>query len=303
MNVTDPVTDKAGKLPYVIAIAFILLMVGLSEQLQHSEIILPEVAAMAIAMWVYREPGWIRRPSVIFIAPTVTAALGLVINQLQILYPLKVTISLTIMMLCLRLLRSNFAPAIATGLLPLAIHTEHWSFVGIVFIFTLTLMAGVVVFQLHRNLVAKPAIQYKYMVIFLAISLCWLSICWLLGYEQMAVIPPIFVVVYESLQKPVYTAKIAFKQAFTLTLSAAVGALMFIQLESQVLAAFIDMIAVVIISHLFRARIPALYAIPLLTFVFPEDKVWSLPLVTLFASICMFSLVWLYKYAEKRAFV
>lgn len=163
--------------------------------------------------------------------------------------------------------------------------------------------AGVVVFQLHRNLVTKPVIQYKYMVIFLAISLCWLSLCWVLGYEQMAVIPPIFVVVYESLQKPVYPAKIAFKQGLTLTLSAAVGALMCTQLNSQLLAAFTDMIAVVLISRLFHARIPALYAIPLLTFVFPEDKVWSLPLVTLFASICMFSLVWLYKYAEKRAFI
>jgi hypothetical protein len=102
-------------------------------------------------------------------------------------------------------IRSNLAPAIATGLLPIAIHTEDWSFVSIVFAFTLTLMFGVVVFRLHKNLVTKSMIQYKYMVIFLAISLCWLSICWLLGYEHMAVIPPIFVVVYESLQKPIYT--------------------------------------------------------------------------------------------------
>lgn len=303
MNAPDPLMDKIGKLPYIIAIAFILLMVGLSELLQYSEIILPEVAAMAIAMWVYREPGWIRRPSVIFVAPTFTAAVGLVINRFQILYPVKVALCLMIMMLCLRLIRSNFAPAIATGLLPLAIHTEAWSFAGIVFIFTLTLMAAVIVFQLHRNLGVQPVIQYKYMAVFLASSLCWLSLCWVLGYEQMAVIPPIFVVVYESLQRPVYKAKIALKQGFTLTLSAAVGALMFTQLDSQVLAAFIDMLAVVLISRLFHARIPALYAIPLLTFVFPEDKVWSLPLVTLFASICMFSLVWLYKYAEKRAFI
>jgi hypothetical protein len=138
------------------------------------------------------------------------------------------------------------------------------------------------------------------MVIFLGISLCWLSVCWLLGYEQMAVIPPIFVVVYESLQKPMYTAKIAFKQGITLTLSAAVGVLIFIQVDSQVLAAFMDMIVVVMISRLFQARIPALYAIPLLTIIFPAEKVWSLPLVTLFASLFMFSLVLFYKYGEER---
>ncbi|RAI89744.1 hypothetical protein DET54_11327 [Paenibacillus pabuli] len=300
MNVTDPATNKTGKLPYVLAISFILLMVSLSVWLQHAEIILPEVAAMAIAMWVYREPGWIRRPSVIFIAPTVTAAIGLGMNQFQTNYSIKVMLTLSIMMLFLRLIRSNLAPAIATGLLPLAIHTEDWSFVSIVFVFTLTLMAGVVVFQLHKNLAAKSKIQYKYMVIFLAISLCWLCICWLLGYEQMAVIPPIFVVVYESLQKPIYTAKMAFKQGSTLTLSAAVGALIFIQVDSQVLAALIDMILVVVITRLFHVRIPALYAIPLLTFVFPEDKVWSLPIVTLFACLFMFSSVLVYKYGEKK---
>lgn len=296
MNTADLATNKIGKLPYVIAISFIVLMVSLSVWLQHSEIILPEVAAMAIAMWVYREPGWIRRPYVIFIAPTVTAAMGLVINQLQILYPIKVVLSLIMMMLFLRLIRSNFAPAIATGLLPIAIHAEDWSFVSIVFVFTLILMAGVVAFQLHKNLVTKPQIQYKYMVIFLAISLCWLSICWLLGYEYMAVIPPIFVVVFESLQKSNYTAKIAFKQGLTLTLSALVGVLTFLQVDSQVLAALIDMILVVMLSHLFNVRIPALYAIPLLTFIFPEENVWGLPLVTLFASMFMFSFVLVYKY-------
>ncbi|MFB8374573.1 hypothetical protein [Paenibacillus taichungensis] len=300
MNAADPATNKTGKLSYVIAISFILFMISLSVWLQHSEIILPEVAAMAIAMWVYREPGWIRRPSVIFIAPTVTATIGLVINQFQILYSIKVVLTLMIMMLFLRLIRSNLAPAIATGLLPLAIHTEDWSFVWIVFGFTLTLMAGVVVFQLHKHLATKSMIQYKYMVVFLGVSLCWLGVCWLLGYEQIAVIPPIFVVVYESLQKPMYTPKIAFKQAFTLTLSAAVGVLIFNQVDSQVLAVFIVMILVVVISRIFHARIPALYAIPLLTFIFPEEKVWTLPLVTLFASIFMFSFVLLYKYGEKR---
>ncbi|WFR60958.1 hypothetical protein P9222_20800 [Paenibacillus amylolyticus] len=50
MNAANPATNRIGKLPYVIAISFILLMVSLSIWLQHSEIILPEVAAMAIAM-------------------------------------------------------------------------------------------------------------------------------------------------------------------------------------------------------------------------------------------------------------
>lgn len=300
MDARNHFTDKLDKSSYVIAISFILLMVGLSVLLQHSEIILPEVAAMAIAMWVYREPGWIRRPFDILIAPTATAAFGIVMNPFKIPYPIKVILTLIIIMLFMRFICSNLAPAIATGLLPLATHTEEWSFVFIVCLFMLILTAGVVIFQLNKHLVKKSIIQYKYMVIFLIISLCWLSICWGFGYEQIAVIPPVFVVVYESLQKTVYSGKMALKQGVTLTISAAFGVFIFMQFESQVLATLIDMILAVMISRLFRARIPALFAIPLLTFVFPEENIWTLPIATFFACVFMFSFILLYKNREKR---
>ncbi|GGJ06066.1 hypothetical protein [Paenibacillus hunanensis] len=302
MNAVDSKSYQPGRIAYVIAITFILFMVGLAEFLQRSEIILPEVAAMAIAMWVYREPGWIRRPSVIFIAPTVTAMMGLIINQFQIAFTVKVILTLIAMMLFLRAIRSNFAPAIATGLLPLAVHTEDGGLVWIVLSFTLILMAVVVVLQLHKNLPASSMIQYKYMIIFLAIALCWLGICWIMGNEQLAVIPPLFVVVYESLQKQSYSVKIAGKQVLTLTLSATIGTTMLLELDSQLLATLIDMLSIIVISRLFHIRIPALYAIPLLTFIFPIDKVELLPLFVFCASLFMLSLVLLYKLMEKKVF-
>ena len=43
-------------LSYIIAIALILLMVAASVILDDPEVILPEIAAMAIGIWVYREP-------------------------------------------------------------------------------------------------------------------------------------------------------------------------------------------------------------------------------------------------------
>ncbi|WPP39333.1 hypothetical protein SK066_11825 [Paenibacillus hunanensis] len=302
MNAVDSKSYQPGRIAYVIAITFILFMVGLAEFLQRSEIILPEVAAMAIAMWVYREPGWIRRPSVIFIAPTVTAMMGLIINQFQIAFTVKVILTLIAMMLFLRAIRSNFAPAIATGLLPLAVHTEDGGLVWIVLSFTLILMAVVVVLQLHKNLPASSMIQYKYMIIFLAIALCWLGICWIMGNEQLAVIPPLFVVVYESIQKQSYSVKIAGKQVLTLTLSATIGTTMLLELDSQLLATLIDMLSIIVISRLFHMRIPALYAIPLLTFIFPIDQVERFPLVVFCASLFMFSLVLFYKLMEKKVF-
>lgn len=207
-----------------------------------------------------------------------------------------------LIMLFLRMTRSNLAPAIATGLLPLAINTREWSFVGIVFMFTMILMLGVLVFKLNRGLVKKESIKHRYMVVFLVLSFCWIGVCWIAGYPQFAVIPPIFVVVYESLQKPIYTGMMALKQGLTLTLSVSIGVVVYFGFESQVLAAMVDMMLILTLSHIFRVRIPAMYAVPLLTFVFPIDQITTLPIGTLAASLFLFTSVLVYKQAElKRA--
>jgi hypothetical protein len=61
-------------------------MITASVFLKDHEIILPEIEAMAVAMWVYREAGWIRQPSKIFLAPSITTVIGFVVYQLHISY-------------------------------------------------------------------------------------------------------------------------------------------------------------------------------------------------------------------------
>ena len=76
------ISNKEMTISYIMAITLIMVMVTSSLILKDREIILPEIAAMAIAMWAYREPGWIRQPSKIFLAPSITAILGFAVNQL-----------------------------------------------------------------------------------------------------------------------------------------------------------------------------------------------------------------------------
>ena len=104
------------------------------------------------------------------------------------------------MMLFLRIIQSNLGPSIATGLLPVVTNATEWSFVISVFILTFLLMLGVLLFGLHKGLEKKVKIQYKYMVVFLVLIFVWIALCSIVGYP-LAVIPPILVVVFESLQK------------------------------------------------------------------------------------------------------
>ncbi len=113
------ISKKETIISYCMAFIFILAMVAAGVLLDDPEVILPEIAAMAIALWAYREPGWLRQPEKIFIAPSITAVIGFAVNQMDISYIGKVSLTLILMMLFLRVIQSNLAPSIATGLLPL----------------------------------------------------------------------------------------------------------------------------------------------------------------------------------------
>ncbi|MCR8842677.1 hypothetical protein NQ117_03195 [Paenibacillus sp. SC116] len=294
------ISKKETYISYLIAIALILGMVVASLLFNDKEIILPEIAAMAIGVWVYREAGWIRQPSKIFIAPSLTAIIGFAVNQLDITYLAKVSLTLVLMMLSLRIIRSNLAPSIATGLLPLVTNATEWSFVISVLVFTFILMLGVILFGLNKGIEKKVNINYKYMFVFLVISFVWMGLCTLAGYPQLSVIPPIFVVVYESLQKPMYNEKMAFKQALVLTISATVGTMLYYAIDSWIIVTILDIICMLILLRIVGIRVPAVFAFPLLPFVFPEEVVAILPLVALIASVILFGMVLAYKKWELK---
>ncbi|HLR51890.1 MAG TPA: hypothetical protein VK072_03345 [Candidatus Avamphibacillus sp.] len=294
------ISKKETIISYIIAVIFIMAMVIAAVILRDHEIILPEAAAMAIALWVYRDPEWIRQPSKIFIAPFVTATMGFGVNQLDMTYSAKVTLTLALIMLFLRIIQSNLAASIATGLLPLVMNANGWSFIISVFILTFILMLGVLVFGLHRGLRKKVQIQYKYMIVFLAINFVWIGLCWIVGKPQLAVIPPILVVVYEVLQKTMYNGKMAFKQGLVLTLSATVGTWLYFAINSWILVTISSVILMLILLMIVGIRLPAVYAFPLLPFIFPDDIVAMLPLGSLVASVFMFTSVLAYKKFEIR---
>ncbi|MGE6718316.1 hypothetical protein ACQKGD_13200 [Peribacillus frigoritolerans] len=294
------ISKKETIISYIIAIIFIIVMITAAVMLKDHEIILPEVAAMAIAMWVYREAGWIRQPSKIFIAPSVTAAIGFAVNQLDITYLAKVSLTLALILLFLRIIQSNLAPSIATGLLPLVMNANEWSFIISVFTLTFILMLGVLAFGLNRGLEKKVKIQYKYMLVFLVLNFVWIGLCWVAGYPKLAVIPPILVVVYEVLQKPMYNGKMAFKQGLVLTISATVGTLLYFAIDSWILVTLLDMVLMLLLLRIVGIRLPAVYAFPLLPFVFPDDIAAMLPIGSLIASVFMFGSVLTYKKIEMK---
>lgn len=294
------VSKKETVLSYIVAFVLVLLMVASAVWLDDREVILPEIAAMAVGMWVYREPGWIKQPFKIFIAPSLTAVIGFAVNQLNMAYVGKVILTLALIMFVLSLIRTSLAPSIATGLLPLVINATEWTFILSVVVLTLVLMLGVLAVGIHKGLEQKVQVNIKYMIIYVLLNIIWISLVWIAGYPQLAVIPPILVVVYEVLQKPMYNGKMAFKQGLVLTVSATVGSLLYFFIDSWVLATLLAMILMLVLLRIVGIRMPAVFAFPLLPFIFPEEIVPRLPIGALVASVFFFGSLLAYKKYEIR---
>ncbi|MEY9971826.1 fatty acid desaturase [Lysinibacillus sp. RC46] len=131
-------------------------------------------------------------------------------------------------------------------------------------------------------------IQYKYMLVFIFLNLVWIDSVTIVGYEQLAVI---LVAVYEVLQKPMYSSKMAFKQVLLLYISTTVGTLLYLNINSWILITILAMLLMFILLHIVGIRLPAVYAFPLLTFVLPADIVTSLPVGILVATVFFFGSV------------
>ncbi|PWK67553.1 hypothetical protein [Aminobacter sp. AP02] len=297
----NPMTDDIRPLAaYAAAFGFILMMVFAAVTFGDSEIVLPEIAAMAVALWAWREKGWLRQPEKIFFVPSITAIIGFAVNLSDLSFTVKILLVLCLMLIAMRAIGSNLAPALATGFLPVVTNATHYSFLIAIFVTTFALMLGVMLFKLNRGVPRDAPVKYKYMLVYLAIHLVWIAITVLAGYPHMAIIPPITVVVYESLQMPMYMRKMALKQTAVLTLSALIGTVLFLAVENTLLVAVIDLALIYGLLHLFEARIPAAYAFPFLPFVFPAEFVPQLPVGAFVVSVFFFSLVLAYKTYERK---
>ncbi|AKP64098.1 hypothetical protein FC99_GL000720 [Levilactobacillus koreensis JCM 16448] len=285
---------------YLIGFAFVLLMVTAASWLNDDEIILPEIAALTTGMWIYQNQTWIRQPIKIFLAPSGTAVIGFLVNQIAINYPEKVLLTLVLILALLRVLNSTLAPAFATGLLPIIINATHWSFILAIFLFTALLMGGVLIQGHYKGLSAGQPLHLSHMLGFSLTALIWASAVWACGYPQMAGIPPVLVVFFEVSQMPNYSFKMAAKHIVALGGAATIGVLVHLLLASWLLTTLISLPLVFGLLQLLRIKLPAAYAFPLLALVLPVNMFHRLPLSAFLAAAFFLGSVVIYRQLQNR---
>ena len=277
--------SEIEKRNYLIGFLLIIFMVASATFLNDLEIILPEIGALTAGTWIYQNGGWINQPSKIFFAPSGTAIIGFLINQLAISYAQKVLLGLILMLLLLKVLKSNLAPSFATGLLPIIINATHWSFIVAILLFTLILTCGVFLQGNYKQADPSAAIKKHHMTLFSVMAIIWVGGVWFFGFSQMAAIPPVMVVFFEVLQKPSYSWQMGSKHFVALVGAASIGFLVHSVIASWLLATVIALPLVFLLLQLLKIKLPAAFAFPLLALVLPAKMFAMLPITAALAAL------------------
>ncbi|GEO68927.1 hypothetical protein [Levilactobacillus acidifarinae] len=269
---------------YLIGFTLILIMVASATWLHDSEVILPEVGALTAGTWIYQNPGWIHQPFKVFLAPSGTALIGFLANQLTWPYAAKVLVGLFVMLGWLRVVHSTLAPSFATGLLPLIVNATHWSFMIAICVLTGCLMVGTYLQRQYSGTPVPPAVTLRQMGWFAGLVTVWIGTVWGVGLPQMAAVPPVLVVFFEVLQMPTYTGQLAVRHWLALVGAASLGVGIHLLISSWLLTTLLTLPLVFLLLSGLRLKLPAAYAFPLLALVLPTNMFRSLPVTAALAA-------------------
>lgn len=300
MQAMPPAPMPLNPKNYAAAFVFIFGMVALAFAFQDHEIILPEMAALAIGLWVYQDKQWLNQPDKIFLLPSLTATAGYFINLTAMPYALKLVCVLLAMVAIMGAFRYMLGPALATGFLPIVTNATGLPFLVSIYGLSLILMAGVFAFKLNHGIERKANFDPRKVATYAAITLVGIGLAWVLNAAAMAVIPPITVVVYESLNMKMYPLKMCLKQVVVLTFSIALAVLLHQFIDQWLVLSVLYMALAFGLLKLFGMRIPAVYAFPLLVYVFPQDRLLHLPLASLIALVLSLACVYAYHHCGNK---
>lgn len=277
--------NKESFFSYLVAFIFILIMIATAMIYDDKEIILPEVVALSVGILTFRENKWLQRPFHIFLLPSITAILGFGINFLPILLSFKLALVLVAMLLALRIFKSQLAPALATGLLPIVTNAESLLFLFAIFLFVFLLFIFIKIFKIKPTENSVPVIYTSHNRWLIGLCLTWFIVCYFSGYKEFSAIPPVIVIAFESLNNPTLKLTVRIKRILTMFLVSMIGCLTMHYLGNWIIIGILNLLLVTIILKLTDLRLPPAFAMVILPMIMPEESIQLLPVATLIMSI------------------
>lgn len=135
--------DRPRRWRYLSAMAVVVLMVGVAERTGEREVIFPEMAALAIGMWIAPKRVWNVTQLQLVLLMGAGAVAGVCIVRWSP-WPLAANLALAFAFAagCLSLSRTTLVPLVSACMLPVLLHTESWVYPAAVTAMSLIVVVG-----------------------------------------------------------------------------------------------------------------------------------------------------------------
>lgn len=110
----------------LISSVYLALITALARLSGQELLLFPELAALTTTVIGLPGHGWARSPRLLVLTPLLTGVVGIVVINLLPYGPVAVTLVVALSLLLIRALRSPVMPALASGMLPLALGVHSW---------------------------------------------------------------------------------------------------------------------------------------------------------------------------------
>jgi hypothetical protein len=135
--------NKLKLIRYLFALAMIGLMVGVSEWLGEKEILFPEMAALALGLWVIDKKIWtVSRPMLVLLMTSCALFGMLLVRYSPFALLVNIAISSVFTSLCLIVTRTTLIPITSPAMLPVLLGTHSLVYPTAVFVMSLLLVSG-----------------------------------------------------------------------------------------------------------------------------------------------------------------
>jgi len=281
-----------------LVIVLVVSMCIISEYTGEKEIIFPEIAALAIGVWVMKKSAWGNNSFHFWISPTIAALTGLVITRF-LPYPpfLMIAVAFVLVVLQLKIIGSEVSPSFSAAILPILMHTQSWYYP-----LSVCILTGVIAFgkkiidncdpkrntgnrytetlneKGEVNLNQKELINW----VKLLMSILMVSAVALYFHWNYIIAPPL-IVAFVELAKPNGKLHLKTGLVFILLVFAAFSGVIWLYFIYYFLhwpiwiSAVVSMVCILLVFHFLRFSFPPAAAITLLPMIIPVNNLWTYP--------------------------
>lgn len=130
-----------------VTMLFVVCMVAVAEYLNVSDIIFPEIAALAFGAWVMEERPWPGAAWTIWFSPTLGALTGvLILHFMAHSLVAMVCVAFLFVLVELKLFRSSMSPSFSAAILPIIANIHGW-----IYPVSVCVMTAAIALATHNN--------------------------------------------------------------------------------------------------------------------------------------------------------